>query len=225
MKTLSAKAKIGGLTLIEVLVVIFVLASLAVILLSASAPAKSGHQQFQCISNQRQIALDCVVFQEDNGGKLPWQLSVTNGGAMELSLDGHPSSQFRPLWPYVKSFPILICPADTSRHAATNYETLSDHNISYFVNVDATTNKPSNSILSGDRFLVANGKPVKPGLLIVTSNLNIGWMPNIHLGRGSLYLGRGSLSFDDGHAEFLNTSELSSAIQWQRLATNRFAIP
>ena len=111
------------------------------------------------------------------------------------SLDGHPSSQFKPLFPYVKSFTAFICPSDSSRHAATNYETLSDQNISYFVNVDATTNKPSNSILSGDRFLVANGQPVKPGLFIVTSNLNIGWMPNIHLGRGSLSFANGQVLF------------------------------
>lgn len=218
MKTLPSKAKISGLTLVEVLAVIFVLAILVVVLLPRLARNSPPRLRFQCLQNQRQIALGCVVFQDDNGGKFPWQLSVTNGGAMELSLDGHPSSQFRPLIPYVKSFPVLICPSDSDRHAATNYETLSDQNISYFVNVDATTNKPSNSILSGDRFLVANGQPVKPGLLIVTSNLNIGWMPNIHLNRGSL-------SFEDGHAEFPNISELSSAIQQQPLATNRFAIP
>jgi competence protein ComGC len=218
MKTLPSKAKISGLTLVEVLVVIFVLAILVALLLPALAPAKRGHQQFQCVANQNQIAVACVVFQDDNGGKYPWQLSATNGGAMELSLDGHPSSQFRPLFPYVRSFTAFICPSDSSRHAATNYETLSDQNISYFVNVDATTNKPSNSILSGDRFLAANGQPVKPGLFIVTSNLNIGWMPNIHFNRGSL-------SFADGHALFLKTDELRSAIQQQPLATNRFAIP
>ena len=218
MKTLSAKAKISGLTLVEVLVVIFVLAILAVLLLPELARNSPARRQFQCIANQRQIAVACVVFQDDNGGKFPWQLSVTNGGAMELSLDGHPSSQFRPIWPYVKSFPAFICPADSSQHAATNYETLSDQNISYFVNVDATINKPTNSILSGDRFLVANGQPVKPGLFIVTSNLNIGWMPNIHFNRGSL-------AFADGHVLFLKTDELSFAIQQQPLATNRFAIP
>jgi prepilin-type processing-associated H-X9-DG protein len=218
MKTLPAKAKISGFTLIELLAVIFVLFVSAALLLPMFGRVKSG-RQFQCMANQRQIALAFLIFSGDNNGQFPWQLSATNGGSLEAIANGHVFPHFQPLSQELANQPrLLICPTDKDKQIATNYSQLRDENISYFVNVDANTNKPSNSILSGDRFLVVGGQPVKSGLFIVTSNLNIGWMSNIHWGRGSL-------AFADGHAEFDRTNELSSAIQRQPLATNRFVVP
>jgi hypothetical protein len=96
MKTLSAKARISGLTLIELLVVIFVLFVLAALLLPKFAHVKNG-RQFQCMTNQREIALALFVFSGDNNGQFPWQLSATNGGSLESVANGHVFPHFQPL--------------------------------------------------------------------------------------------------------------------------------
>ena len=218
MKTLSAKAKISGFTLIEVLVVIVVLATLVAVLLPNFARTKSG-RLYQCTANQREIAMALFIFSGDNNSQFPWQLSATNGGSLESIASGHVFPHFKPLsQAFADQTKLFICPIDKKKQIAANYAELRDENISYFVNVDATTNKPSNSILSGDRFLEVSGQPVKTGLFIITSNLNINWMPSIHWGDGYLAMA-------DGHAEFVKTSELISAIQRQPLATNRFVVP
>ena len=113
---------------------------------------------------------------------------------------------------------MLICPAETSRQVATSFQALNDSNLSYFVNVDASTNEPGHVILAGDRFLQVNRKPVAHGLLNVTTNLNLSWTPNFH---GSY----GGFAFADGHMQDSRDHELTSLIASQPLATNRFSIP
>jgi prepilin-type N-terminal cleavage/methylation domain-containing protein len=218
MKTSWSKS---AFTLIELLVVIFVVAILAALLL----PALSGHHTHygpSCMSNQKQIALGFVMFEGDNEEKFPWQLSITNGGAMERRLDGHPSGQFLAVWPYINNFSVFICPADTAKHAAVNTNTISDQNISYFLNVDATTSNPSATILSGDRYLEIQGKPINPGLFTCSTNVILNWAKGFHQN----YSNKepcGILSFADGHAQFVGSHDL--LLQNQSFATNRLSIP
>jgi type II secretory pathway pseudopilin PulG len=222
MKTLSTKAKIIGFTLIELLVVICVIVVLIAILLPASVNPKSG-RQIQCLSNQKQIALGFIIWNGDNNGKFPWQVSITNNGTMELVDDGHPSSQFQSLSNYVKSFGIYICLSDTNRQSATNYAAFSDLNTSYFVNADAATNNPSATILTGDRHLEIKGKPVSPGLFKYSTNATLNWASGFHRNAHNEPLG--GFSFGDGHAQFVGSHEMNSILQQQPLATNRFCVP
>jgi prepilin-type N-terminal cleavage/methylation domain-containing protein len=222
MKTLSAKAKISGFTLIEVLVVIFVLAILAALLLPAlNRPHNGGGPS--CMSNQKQIALGFIMWNGDNNGRFPWQVSTTNSGTMEFVDDGHPSSQFRAILDYTKNLGTYICPTDTARQVATNYKTFSDSNTSYFVNVDATTNNPSLTILTGDRYLQVKGKPVNPGLFNYSTNMTLNWAGGFH--HNSHNEPWGVFSFADGHAQFVGSDDLNSFFQKQTLATTWLAIP
>jgi len=220
MKTLSAKAKISGLTLVEVLVVIIVLFVLAALLLPMFARSGSG-RPIQCLSNQRQIAVGLIVFADDHVGKFPWQLSTTNGGAMELVGDGHPSSQFRAALDYMRDYNVWICPTEQSRQAATNSATFGDLNTSDFVNVDAA---PTNAagILTGERHLVANGWPVKPGLFFYKNTSDMGWTRELH---GKSHVPCGSMSFADGHAELVVNARLNTVFQQQSVVFSRLAVP
>jgi type II secretory pathway pseudopilin PulG len=221
MKMLPSKAKISGLTLIEVLAVMFVIVVLVAMLLPSLARVKSGRLD-QCLENQHQIAGACVVFQDDNGGKFPWQLSATNGGAMELVGDGHPSSQFRMIQDYVRNYNVWICPTEQSRQAATNNATFGDLNTSDFVNVDAA---PTNAagILTGERHLVANGWPVKPGLFFYKNTSDMGWTRELHGKSGSEPYG--FMSFADGHAEFVYNKRLNAVFQQQGVVFSHLAVP
>jgi prepilin-type processing-associated H-X9-DG protein len=217
MKTLSAKAKTSGLTLVELLAVICVIAILTAMLLPAHTGPKHA-PQIVCMNNLKQIDIGFIIYADDNGGKFPMQVSVTNGGTMEFIYSDHTFPHFQKLSKILPNLNDFVCPLDKARHAATNYEALNDLNISYFLNVDASTNNPSHSILAGDRFLQANGQQVKPGLFILTTNLNMSWNPDLHGGGGNV-------AFADGHAEFNNRGALNSIVQQQPLATNRLSVP
>ena len=215
MKMLSAKAKTKGLTLVEVLVVlavVFILAALFLPTLNRSGPSKMS----KCINNLRQIDLGLVIFANDNHGRFPMQVSVTNGGTMEFIYSEHTFPHFQKLKSYRFEPPFFICPFETNRQAAVSYEALNDLNISYFLNADASTNDPSRSILAGDRFLQVKGQPIQPGLFVLTTNSDISWTPNFHVQGGVL-------AFADGHAKFNRSNRFF--IQNQPLATNRLCVP
>lgn len=217
MKTLSAKGKISGLTLIELLVVIAVIAVLYAMLL----PHLSGSHKsrlIMCVNQLKQIDLGFQLSASDNGGEFPIQKSVVNGGTMEFIYSDHVFPHFQRISSLLVEPKLLACPLDYSRQAATNWEVLNDLNISYFLNADISTNNPSHSILSGDRHLQVSGQPVKVGLFILTTNLNVSWTPDLHAKHGNL-------AFVDGHVEISKSETLNSIIQQQPFATNRFCIP
>jgi prepilin-type N-terminal cleavage/methylation domain-containing protein len=65
-----------GFTLIELLVVIAIIAILAAILFPVFAKAREKARQTKCLSNQRQIALACMMYAQDNDETLPTSGSV-----------------------------------------------------------------------------------------------------------------------------------------------------
>jgi prepilin-type N-terminal cleavage/methylation domain-containing protein len=65
-----------GFTLIELLVVIAIIAILAAILFPVFAKAREKARQTKCLSNQRQIALACMMYAQDNDETLPSSASV-----------------------------------------------------------------------------------------------------------------------------------------------------
>jgi prepilin-type N-terminal cleavage/methylation domain-containing protein len=65
-----------GFTLIELLVVIAIIAILAAILFPVFAKAREKARQTKCLSNQRQIALACMMYAQDNDETLPAAASV-----------------------------------------------------------------------------------------------------------------------------------------------------
>jgi prepilin-type N-terminal cleavage/methylation domain-containing protein/prepilin-type processing-associated H-X9-DG protein len=218
MKTLPSKAKISGFTLVELLLVIFVIAVLAAMLLPVLSGNHKGAPQSVCLMNLKQIDVEYLMWADDHGGKFPAQVPLADKGAMEFVSTGYASLQFRMLSKYLRYPYFFICPADKSKHTATNCEVLRDENLSYFINVDVTTNNPSKSILAGDRNLLSDGQPVQPGLFELTTNLNLNWS-------GELHLHGGNLAFADGHVEWNRTGGFKAIIQEQPLTTNRFAIP
>lgn len=219
MKTPSFRGKVKAFTLVEALVVIAVLVLLAALLLPAlQRPRIRGN--VTCMSNLKQIDLALILYASDYNNRFPWQVSSTNGGTMELISSGQTAPQFKKLSKYSGRLPYcLVCPADKTRTVVTNAAELTEQNISYFINVDAPlTNKPAQTFLAGDRNLQVNGLAVKPGLFVLTTNLNMSWTSEIHRVGGNL-------AFADGHVEFVQSNRLNSVVQQQPLATNRLCVP
>ena len=220
-----------ALTLTELLVVICVVAVLVAVLLPALAPPMRKSSKIGCVNNLKQIGLAFRIWEGDNGDKYPMQVSVTNGGAMELALNGDVGAIFRVMSNELSTPKILVCLADTGRHYATNFTTdLNHQTISYFVGLDAEDKYPQ-MILSGDDNLEVNGVRIRPGVLNLSTNTPVEWTENErhglpqHWSLWKQHLRIGNIGFVDGSVQITTVSPLQSALVNTSFATNRLVIP
>ena len=144
-------------------------------------------------------------------------VSVTNGGAMELIATGNVTACFQVMSNEVNTPKILLCPNDASRVWATDFFTLNNSNISYFVGLDADESKPR-TFLSGDDNFAMNGVPVKSGRLDISTNTLLFWTAARHKFAGNIGLA-------DGSVRQSTTDGLRQALQQTGVATNRLALP
>ena len=207
-----------ALTMVEVLVVIVVLAVVAAVLLPVLAARKCRCMRISCDSVLRQTDLSYRVWAGDNNDKYPMQVSVTNGGAMELVATGNVAAVFEVMSNELSTPKVLICPQDTKSIMATNFgRGFNDSNISYFVGLDADQTNPQ-MLLSGDDNFAVGGIPVKSGLLLLATNAPVSWTAARHVRQGNIGLA-------DGSVQQLTTDGLQQALQRTGVATNRLAIP
>lgn len=111
----------------------------------------------------------------------------------------------------------LICPADTHRISATNWTSLRNGNLSYFVALDATEAHPQR-FLSGDDNLAVNGVKLKRGWAELGTNNPIAWTAQGHSSNGNIL-------FADGSVQGFNATRLRTALAETGVATNRLLMP
>ncbi len=160
-----------GLTLVELVVVIFGIAFLIALLLPALAAAKHKDSRLSCVNNLKETSLAYRIWEGDNGDLYPTGVSVTNGGAFESAANGDVAEVFQVMSNELSTPKILICPAGCPTHTpATNFAIgFSAKNISYFVGVNAKEANPQ-MMLSGDDNFEIGGVPVESGLLQISTN-------------------------------------------------------
>ncbi len=103
MKLIRTRSQ--GFTLIELLVVIAIIAILAAILFPVFAKAREKARQTTCSSNERQLGLAILQYEQDNNEKLPTILYA----AGNYYGDGWGGA----VYPYVKALAVYDCPDDT----------------------------------------------------------------------------------------------------------------
>jgi prepilin-type N-terminal cleavage/methylation domain-containing protein/prepilin-type processing-associated H-X9-DG protein len=120
-------ARHAGITLIEMLVVIAIIAVLATMLLPVLAKAKGTSQSVQCLGNSRQLILAWTLYADDHDGRLAPNTTERTGGWVSGSLSFdvvHPDNTnwawlvepaFAKLGPYMVDPRIVRCPSDQSR--------------------------------------------------------------------------------------------------------------
>src|SRR6516165_882321 len=106
-----------GMTLLEAVVVIFLLSMLAIVLVPALVPVhhKGGPN---CANTLKQVGQAFQVWAGDNNDNFPTEVPFKNGGAMEAAASGKPAAIFQVMSNELSTPKILICPEDKYRHAA-----------------------------------------------------------------------------------------------------------
>ncbi|HEV2391227.1 MAG TPA: hypothetical protein VG146_02575, partial [Verrucomicrobiae bacterium] len=115
---------------------------------------------------------------------------------------------------YVTAWVVLLCPQD-NRDAASNWQSLSNANVSYFVGLDSNPKLPR-SIMAGDRNITAASSVI----LQWNPSAPPSWVKSV-----GLHGDKGHVVFGDGHVEELDSTGLSNALQRAGMSTNRFAVP
>jgi len=187
------KAKSRAFTLIELLVVIAIIAVLASLLLTALSSSKAKARQIACVNNLKQTSLALKMWADDNNNKFPWNLSVTNGGTMEVT-DEQWIDNFRTCSNELSTVSILFCASDVKKRAATNWASADgDQNISYFFCRNAAENYPQ-TILIGDRNVTGGtGGLESRWSKFLGSSIDAAWDNALHIRRGNLALADGSV--------------------------------
>jgi len=204
------------MSLFEVGVVIAVLLMVVALLLPAISNARHSHG-VSCVNNLKQVGIAYRLWEGDNSGKYPMQVSVSNGGVMELIATGNVTACFQVMSNELNTPKILLCPEDTQRVWATNFPILNNSNISCFVGVDAEEVK-WRMFLSGDDNFAIGGVPVKSGVLQLLTNTPVTWTKDRHKFTGNIGLA-------DGSVQQLTADGLQQELQQTGVATNRLAIP
>ena len=218
--TCSQRDSVGGLTVIEVLIIVAVFSVLVAVFVPGMHTQRRSHgcsMRISCSNNLNQIGLAFRPWALDNNDQFPFQVPVTNGGTMELTSSGIASVHFQVMSNELSTPKILLCPADTGRTNASSFATgLNNWNISYFVGIDAANTNPA-MFLCGDRN-ITNGLPLQGGFLCLPTNRLAGWTHKIHVNQGNIGLA-------DGSVQGFTTPRLQQALVSTGTATNRLAMP
>jgi len=231
MKPRLAKRGNHALTLMEVLVVIGVLMVIAAILLPPPISGeKKSAQKISCTNNLKQLGLDFKIWAGDNHDKYPMEVSVTNGGAMELIATLGAWKAFQVMSNELGTPIILHCPGDFARsRPATNFTDDLKGKISYFTGMSVNNFNPQ-LLLSGDDNFLRNHSQVKPGPIDVSSPAELEWNGDRHRPKPGWFSatpksGGGNILLTDGSVQSVTTSGLKNLIEQTGLTTNRLIIP
>ena len=204
-------------TRVELFITVACVALLALVFLPGLLRLERRSSRIGCVNNLKQIGLGFRTWAIDNEDRFPMQVSVTNGGTMELVASGRVSPHFEVMSNELSTPKILVCPNDRGRTYATNFGSdFTDSKLSYFVGVDSSqTNGPS--LLSGDRNLT-NKPEVGSRFVSVSTNGAIGWTKAVH---GE----RGNLCFENASVGLFTNGNVNQIVRTLVPATSRLAVP
>ena len=191
MQGRTNKKKEQGFTALEMIVVIAVVVLLGVLLVSELGQAQDRSKRVSCVSNLLETVLAGRMWSNDHGSNLPWEVTISKNGTLELVNGLSVSRHFLSMSNEMKTPRILACPTDAKRPKAMLWSEFDDSHLSYFVGLDADETKPR-SILFGDRN-ITGGVRVTNTIHHFTSNSVIGFTKDLHNQQGNIALGDGSV--------------------------------
>jgi len=148
------KRRCSGFTLIELLVVIAIIAILAAILFPVFAQAREKARSISCLSNEKQIGLGIIQYQQDYDEKNPGGLNGYGGG----------SGYAGQIYPYVKSTNVFKCASDSTLF------TQKSASLAINSNTTLPNSAPACDVNGDSRPIAAYTSPAKTVLIFEVAN-------------------------------------------------------
>jgi prepilin-type processing-associated H-X9-DG protein len=219
--------------MLDLLLVLLALAAMALVIFPYLTRSRVKSNKLGCSNYLKQggLALRSCSMDLGFGDKFPMQVSVTNGGAMELAQQGSVYSVFLAASNDFVTPKLLFCPNDSTplRRQATDWTPtlppgsppgrfpFTTNSISYFIGMDASADLPATFLMGDDHFTMGRTKP-KPGLWLLPTNTPVEWRKERHSPWGNV-------AFADGSVQSLDTRALRTALVNTGMATNRLILP
>jgi prepilin-type processing-associated H-X9-DG protein len=217
MKCLGFKRGNRGLTLVEAVVVIFVIGVGVLLILPTLATNKChSYPRLNCASNLKQVGLAFRIWEGDNGDHYPMATLTNQSGGLLYTDATNAYRYFQVMSNEINNPRVLTCPADTSRTYATNWIHFNSSNISFFVGLDADETRPQ-SFLAGDANIVVALK-LSHSLMEIHTNQIAEWSKDRHKFAGNVGLA-------DGSVQEFGMKALQTGLQNTGFATNRLLFP
>lgn len=123
----------AAFTLIELLVVIAIIAILAAILFPVFAQAREKARASACLSNQKQVGMGLLQYEQDNDEALPASWYI--GGGVSSPTGAY--KWMDAVYPYVKSEAVFNCPDEDFPFTVTGAEAGTYDKYTYYKNLAA----------------------------------------------------------------------------------------
>ena len=210
----------AGVTLLEVLAAVAVVAVLFGLVLPALNQKRRISNRINCIKCLKDVGLAFNSFARDNTNTFPFQISTNLGGTREWN--GNPSLAWRQFAVISNelSTPIIVsCPLDSERRETREWGQFTNNShLSYFVGINANQENPQ-SILAGDRNLTLGGNSLRNQVVTFPTNAAVGFDGRIHRFAGNIAMG-------DGSVQQVTSSRLAEQFHATALTmTNTLSVP
>jgi prepilin-type processing-associated H-X9-DG protein len=213
---------------LDLLVMVLAVVGIGLVIVPQFARSRTPASRTSCTNNLKQVGLAFRIWAVDNDDRFPFQVPLTNGGAMEIADQGSVYEVFLVMSNELSTPKILYCPSesDRSRRRATEFPQTApstgvpftpSNSISYFVGLDAKDIAPRTILSGDDHFNIGKATPGR-GLLLLATNAPVEWRNERH-GK------QGNIVFGDGSVGGFITAGLRTALIQTAIATNRLAMP
>jgi hypothetical protein len=184
--------------------------------------ARHKAKRITCVCHLKQIGLSFAIFEGNHNGRF---LVPTSPDASDSNESVEPREIFRYFQAMSNQLAaplILTCPGDWRRVPSRSFATLSNTNLSYFLNLAALESRETvrsypRMFLAGDRHLRSNRR-ITNGMLLLRTNDLVYWTRANHQRSGNIAVA-------DGSVQQLSTATLQTAFTSGGVPTTRLAIP